>query len=148
LFCAAALCFIITTFGSAQMSERIMNSACSGAPCTLNVVEVAAAVVLALDPNPPLVRLAGERNLISRAHGLRKSAAAAAAAESITARTHGEQYLRGIDKKVGGRAEGIALRREEKDVSRARITNQSMYIRKSCGLMLKIIPFASFSRPP
>jgi hypothetical protein len=74
LFCAAALCFIITTFGSAQMSERIMNSACSGAPCTLNVVEVAA-VVLALDPNPPLVRLAGERNLISRAHGLRKSAA-------------------------------------------------------------------------
>jgi hypothetical protein len=68
-------------------------------PCTLNVVEVAV-VVLALDPNPPLVRLAGERNLISREHGLRKSGAASA--ESITARTHGAVYLQGIDKKVGG----------------------------------------------
>jgi hypothetical protein len=52
------------------MSERIMNSACSGA---LHVkCGWSGAVVLSTDqaaPNPPLVCLAGERNLISRAHG-------------------------------------------------------------------------------
>jgi hypothetical protein len=59
-----------------------------------------------------------------------------------------EQYLLGIDKKVGGRADGIALRRSRGKRRRLRITRPSMYIRKSCGLTLKIIPFASFSRPP
>jgi len=58
-----------------------------------------------------------------------------------------EQYLQGIDKKVGGTGNRITSRRKRR-ISAARITNQSMCIRKSCGLMLKIIPFASFSRPP
>lgn len=110
----------------------------------LNVVEVATAAVVVLSttdpaaPSSPLVCLAGERNLISRSPSEKVLL--------LNQSPHALTVSFGNWQESGWRAEGIALRRREAkgDVSH----HPSMYIRKSWGLTLKIIPFASFPRPP